>query len=109
MQLFESQCTACQVGAPTVSPAEESEFLSYLNDWEIIEEEGVRKLQKVYKFQNFSTAWEFTSRVAEIAEAQGHHPAVLTEWGKVTVTWYTHKIGGLHKNDFIMAGKMDEV
>jgi len=51
----------------------------------------------------------FTNQVGEIAEAQGHHPAILTEWGKVTVTWWTHKIKGLHRNDFIMAAKTDRL
>jgi len=58
--------------------------------------------------QNLRTSiLRFANRVGEIAEAEGHHPAILTEWGKVNVAWWTHKIKGLHKNDFIMAAKTD--
>jgi 4a-hydroxytetrahydrobiopterin dehydratase len=60
-------------------------------------------------FPNFTEALAFTNRVGALAEADGHHPALLTEWGRVTVTWQTHKIRGLHLNDFIMAAKTDEL
>jgi 4a-hydroxytetrahydrobiopterin dehydratase len=62
---------------------------------------------RVYK--NFVEALHFTNKVGELAETEGHHPSLLTEWGKVTVTWWTHKINGLHRNDFIMAAKTDEL
>lgn len=76
-------------------------------DWDVIEQDGILRLERVYKFKNFAQALEFTNRVGELAEEQGHHPALLTEWGRVTVTWWTHKIKGLHRNDFIMAAKTD--
>ncbi len=63
----------------------------------------------MFKFKDFVQAGAFTNKIAEIAEQEGHHPAILTEWGKVTVTWWTHKIKGLHRNDFIMAAKTDQV
>lgn len=69
----------------------------------------MRVLRRVYKFRDFAQALSFTNKVGALAEAQGHHPALLTEWGKVTVMWWTHKIGGLHKNDFIMAAKTDKL
>jgi 4a-hydroxytetrahydrobiopterin dehydratase len=75
----------------------------------MIEVEGESRLERSYKFPDFKTALEFTNRVGEAAEEQGHHPALLTEYGKVTVTWWTHAISGLHKNDFIMAAKTDEI
>lgn len=78
-------------------------------DWEVVERENILRLERVFKFKNFVQALEFTNRVGKIAEEEGHHPALLTEWGKVTVTWWTHKIKGLHRNDFIMAAKTDEV
>lgn len=69
---------------------------------------GVSQIQRVYGFSDFEQALMFTNRVGAIAEAAGHHPALLTEWGKVTVTWWTHAIKGLHQNDFVMAAKTDE-
>jgi 4a-hydroxytetrahydrobiopterin dehydratase len=76
-------------------------------EWQVGQREGTERLERVFEFPNFAQALAFTHRVGEQAEAEGHHPALLTEWGKVTVTWWTHKIGGLHRNDFIMAAKTD--
>jgi 4a-hydroxytetrahydrobiopterin dehydratase len=76
-------------------------------DWDIVEVEGVNRLSRTFPFENFEQALEFTNKVGAIAEEEDHHPALLTEWGKVTVTWWTHKIRGLHVNDFIMAARTD--
>ena len=65
--------------------------------------------QQEFKFKNFVQALEFTNQVGRLAEEECHHPALLTEWGRVTVTWWTHKIKGLHRNDFVMAAKTDEL
>jgi 4a-hydroxytetrahydrobiopterin dehydratase len=78
-------------------------------DWKVIEVEGEKRLERVFKLKNFAEALAFTNRVGELAEAEDHHPSLLTEWGRVTVTWWTHKIKGLHKNDFVMAAKTDEI
>jgi len=78
-------------------------------DWEIVERDGVQQLERVFKFKNFVQALAFTNRVGDLAEAEDHHPALLTEWGKVTVTWWTHAANGLHKNDFIAAAKTDQL
>jgi len=86
-----------------------AEFIPQVPDWQVVEREGIQHLERVFKFKNFSQALAFTNRVGELAEAEGHHPALLTEWGKVTVTWWTHKIRGLHRNDFIMAAKTDKL
>jgi 4a-hydroxytetrahydrobiopterin dehydratase len=74
-----------------------------------VERDGVKRLERTFGFRNFAEALAFTDKVGERAEVEGHHPALLTEWGRVTVTWWTHKIGGLHQNDFIMAAKTDEL
>jgi len=76
--------------------------------WEIVERDGIKRLERVFTFDTFVQALAFTNKVGELAEEEGHHPALLTEWGKVTVTWWTHKIKGLHQNDFIMAAKTDQ-
>ena len=64
-------------------------------------------LEKEYKFKNFREALDFTNRVGEIAEAQGHHPDIYLAWGKVKITLWTHKIDGLTESDFILAAKAD--
>ena len=78
-------------------------------DWEIIVIDGIKQLRRTFTFNNFVDALSFTNKVGAIAEEEGHHPAILTEWGKLTVTWWTHKIKGLHVNDFIMAAKTDKL
>jgi 4a-hydroxytetrahydrobiopterin dehydratase len=77
--------------------------------WQVVERDGIKRLQRVFTFKDFAQALEFTNRVGRIAEEEGHHPAILTEWGRVTVAWWTHKIRGLHQNDFIMAAKTDRL
>ena len=69
----------------------------------------MKRVKKVYKFKNFVQALEFTNKVGAIAEEENHHPLIIKEWGRVTLQFWTHKIGGLHKNDFIMAAKTDEL
>ena len=108
-QLTQLKCIACRKGEPTVTDEKIAEFRPQVPDWDIIEVEGVKRLEKVFKFDNFVHALAFTNKIGELAEEEGHHPALLTEWGKVTVSWWTHKIGGLHRNDFIMAAKTDQV
>lgn len=108
-QLPQLKCTACRKGEPTVTDEEIKEFWPQVPDWSILEVDGVNRLQRVFRFDNFAHALAFTNKVGEIAEEEGHHPALLTEWGQVTVTWWTHKIGGLHRNDFIMAAKSDQI
>jgi len=76
-------------------------------DWTIVERDGVQQLERTFAFSNFAQALAFTNQVGEIAEEAGHHPALLTEWGKVTVTWWTHDVGGLQRNDFVLAAKTD--
>lgn len=107
--LTQASCEACKIGAPLVTDKEVEEFLPQIPEWHIVEVEGMQRLVRRYTFKNFVQALEFTNKVGEIAEAAGHHPALLTEWGSVEVSWWSHKIKGLHKNDFIMAAKTDEL
>src|SRR5713101_5264491 len=103
------KCVACRGGEPTVTDAEIAEYQPQVPEWNIVERNGIKRLERTFKFKNFAEALAFTNRVGEAAEAEGHHPSILTEWGKVTVTWWTHKIKGLHRNDFIMAAKTDQL
>jgi 4a-hydroxytetrahydrobiopterin dehydratase len=76
-------------------------------DWHIVEHDGIGSLQRVFTFGSFAEALAFTDRVGALAQAEGHHPAILTEWGRVRVSWWTHALKGLHRNDFIMAARTD--
>ncbi len=106
-ELANKTCTACRPGAPLATKAEIQSFMPQIPKWEILEVEGVNRLVRDYEFQGFAKALSFTNQIGALAEAEGHHPAILTEWGKVKVSWWTHKIKGLHVNDFIMAAKTD--
>jgi 4a-hydroxytetrahydrobiopterin dehydratase len=108
-ELSEMKCTACRGDEPTLTEAEIGELLPRVPGWQLVDREGIKRLERVFGFRNFAGALAFTNRVGEQAEEEGHHPALLTEWGRVTVTWWTHKIRGLHRNDFIMAAKTDEL
>ena len=107
--LTEQKCVACRRDAPTVTDAEVEKLRPQVPDWELIEVDGIKRLRRVFSAGDFAEALDFTNRVAAIAEEEGHHPALLTEWGRTTVTWWTHKIKGLHRNDFIMAAKTDRL
>jgi 4a-hydroxytetrahydrobiopterin dehydratase len=102
-------CEACRADAPRATDQQTREYMSQLPDWKIIEVDGVKRLQRVFKFRDFREALEFSNRVGASAEEEGHHPAILTEWGGVTVSWWTHKIRGLHVNDFVMAARTDSL
>ena len=102
-------CVPCRGGVPRLSEIEIRELHPLVAGWEVIEREGFQRLERVFSFNNFSQALEFTNMVGEIAEAEDHHPAILTKWGKVTITWWTHSIKGLHRNDFIMAARTNEL
>src|SRR3990172_13045248 len=100
-QLNQLKCVACRGGEPTVTEAEIVEYQPQIPDWMLVERDGILRLERTIKFKNFAQALEFTNRVGAIAEEEDHHPMIITEYGRATVTWWTHKIGGLHKNDFI--------
>lgn len=108
MNLAAGKCVACRRGEPTLTDSEIQELLPHLREWQVLEIDGMKRLEKVFKFKNFARALEFTNQVGALAEEENHHPRIITEWGTVTLQWWTHKIGGLHKNDFIMAARSDE-
>lgn len=102
-------CEACRADAPQATAGQIKQYMEQLPEWTIIEIDGIKRLQRVFKFKDFREALTFSNKVGDIAEEEGHHPAILTEWGKVTVSWWTHKIKGLHVNDFVMAAKTDSI
>lgn len=106
-ELNTMHCSAVSAVTPRLNDEEIGLYQARLPDWEIYPKDGELRLEKVFQFADFNRAMDFTNRVANIANQEDHHPAIITEWGKVTVTWWTHKIRGLHLNDFIMAAKTD--
>jgi len=108
-ELANGVCTACRQGAARATAEEIEAWLAQVPAWKVHEVDGIDRLERSYVFADFVQALDFTGRVGGIAEEHGHHPALLTEWGRVTVSWWTHKIGGLHRNDFIMAARTDRL
>ena len=108
-ELYQERCVACRRDSPAVTAAEIGELHPTVAGWELLAADGIPKLERRFSFRNFRQALAFTNAVGELAEAEGHHPRVVTEWGGVGVTWWTHKIRNLHRNDFIMAAKTDRL
>ncbi|MFW6322928.1 MAG: 4a-hydroxytetrahydrobiopterin dehydratase [Guyparkeria sp.] len=109
-ELADNHCEACRADAPRLDHDQIVALQKELDDqWQVITRDGVRQLERVFRFPDFAEALRFTNAVGAIAEAEGHHPALLTEYGRVTVTWWSHKIRGLHRNDFIMAARTDKL
>ena len=108
-ELAKERCTACRRDSPSVTPEEISSLHPQAPEWALVDAESVPKLDREFRFRDFAGALEFTNRVGDLAEEQGHHPRLVTEWGRVRVTWWTHKIRNLHRNDFVMAAKTDEI
>ncbi len=107
--LSEKTCSACRADSPLLGAADLQAALAQLPDWAVETVAEVNQLVRIYSVKNFVQAMAFTQAVGELAEEYGHHPALLTEWGKVKVSWWTHKIQGLHENDVIMAAKTEQL
>jgi len=103
--LASEQCQACRPDSPTVTGEDAAALLAELPGWQIVVQDGMEQLSGDFEFANFADALAFTNRVGALAEEADHHPAITTEWGRVNVRWWTHSIGGLHRNDFIMAAR----
>lgn len=107
MKLEEMKCVPCRGDEPPLTEGEILALLPSVPEWQVVVRDGIPQLERTFRFSNFREALEFTREVGELAESEGHHPVLVTRWGRVTVTWWTHKIRGLHRNDFIMAAKTD--
>ncbi len=106
-RLTELACVPCRGGEPPLSESEISGLAPQVSAWTVVEKDGIKRLERVFKLKDFVEALAFTQKVGVLAESEGHHPLIITEWGRVTIQWWTHKIKGLHRNDFIMAAKTD--
>ncbi|NLY73189.1 MAG: 4a-hydroxytetrahydrobiopterin dehydratase [Tissierellia bacterium] len=101
--LLEKKCIPCSIGDLPLNEGQLKDYLGQVKDWEL--KEG--KITKTFKFKDFKEALDFTNKVGQVAEDQGHHPVIELGWGFVKVSQWTSKIKGLHENDFIMAAKID--
>jgi 4a-hydroxytetrahydrobiopterin dehydratase len=108
-KLIDLHCNPVTADTPRLTGREISKLGAELPGWQTHKKGGMLRLEKSFKFKDFSQALGFTNRVGGLANQEDHHPALLTEWGKVTVTWWTHKIKGLSMNDFIMAAKTEQL
>ena len=106
--LASNTCEACRIDAPTVSDNEAAILIKEIEGWDLIND-GIKKLKKEFSFSNYPDSVDFSNKVADMSEQENHHPQIILEWGKVTVIWWSHKIKGLHKNDFICAAKTDKI
>lgn len=105
--LSESSCEPCRGGVPTLTDEGIAGFMPQVPSWRVVEVEGVKRLRRSFEFPDFREAMAFAVRVGDLAEREGHHPDLHIAWGRVTVEIWTHKIQGLHENDFILAAKCD--
>ena len=107
-ELSKGTCSACEIGAPLVQHNQQKELLKDLDGW-VIDNSDISKLVKEFKFNNYEHSIAFTNLIADLAESQDHHPKITLEWGSVSLEWWSHKIKGLHMNDFICAAKSNEI
>ncbi len=109
MELKDQPCDVFQTSTPSLDAQQIQTLMPELPQWKIVEVVGVKQLTRCFVFNNFAEALAFSNKVGELAEVAGHHPDLLTQWGKVTVNWWTHSINGLQKSDFIMATRCDGI
>jgi 4a-hydroxytetrahydrobiopterin dehydratase len=103
-ELASRTCTPCRGGIPPMGEDEARGLLDQAPGWELLEG---RRIERRFRFRNFKDALSFVDRVGALAEDEGHHPDIAFGWGYATITLHTHKIKGLHENDFIMAAKIN--
>ena len=106
-KLHERSCVECPMGTPVMEDSEAERLLMHIPAWRKGFHEEVVKIIREFHFVGFQDAFDFTRNLAALAELHNHHPTILTEWGRVTVYWWSQKLNGLHINDFIMAAKTD--
>lgn len=106
-ELAQKTCTPCQGGVPRLDAPEAERLLAEVPGWRL--DCNHTKIRRRFEFPDFTTAFAFAKEIHDLAEAEWHHPDLEVAWGRVEVTFYTHKIKGLHENDFIIAAKVNEI
>jgi 4a-hydroxytetrahydrobiopterin dehydratase len=105
--LSQEKCAPCESNVSPLPDSEIKDLLKQLPGWTLHDQRGIPRLTRAFSFEDFRQALDFTDALGDLADEANHHPEVLLEYGRATVTWWTHNINGLHKNDFIMAAKTD--
>lgn len=108
-ELSSQVCEACRADTPLLTSDEIMSLLPKVEEWELISQDNIQKLTRTFKTKDYTQSLTFTNAVAALAEQANHHPLLIVEYASVTVQWWSHKIKGLHKNDFIMAAKTSEL
>lgn len=108
-ELTKQKCVTCHSGVSPLTPEEITNLIKQIPLWDQVTKNSVMMLERSYSFKNYKLAWSFSNKVSKLAEEEGHHPTITLEWGKVTITWFTHVLNGLHKNDFICAARTDQL
>ncbi len=106
--LTKKHCIPCESGDPPVSEAKEDELKVQVQNWLLLRD-GEHKLRRQFKFKDFLSAIDFVNKVAKIADSEGHHPDIYVFYNKVQLDLFTHAVGGLSENDFILAAKIDKI
>jgi 4a-hydroxytetrahydrobiopterin dehydratase len=109
MELAHEQCVSCHAGAVRVADDEVATLLTAVPGWELVTVRGTPRLKRTFRVKGWEPAVALANRIAEMAQQQDHHPSILIEWGRVTVQWWTHSINGLHRNDFVMAARVNDI
>lgn len=109
INLAATKCMPCRGGDPSLTDAEIADFQLHTPQWQLKEVDGIQRIERIFKLKNYAEALAFTNKIGMIAEEEDHHPLIVLEWGRVSVQWWTHVVKGLHKNDFVMAAKTDEI
>lgn len=107
MDLTQQKCVPCRGGVPPLTSAQARAFLKQTEGWELLDDDT--KIKRTFKTKDFTAAMDLVRKVADLSESEGHHPDITFGWGYCSVLFYTHKIKGLHENDFIMAAKVNEL
>lgn len=108
MELTKLRCIPCEGGVQPLTEKQEDDFKKEVPSW-TLERSVTHRITKQFTFKNFREAMVFVNRVAEIAEQEGHHPNFDIRYSTVVLELYTHAIGGLSENDFIVAAKIDRL
>jgi len=107
--LVDMKCVPCRGGVPKLTEIETRELHTLVSNWDIVDRDGILRLEREFPFQDFTGAFDFTNKVGKLALNVDHDPAIVTGYNQTTVTWWTHSARGLHRNDFIMAARTDQL
>lgn len=108
MELTQKHCVPCEGGTPPFSQGQEDAYIKETPSW-TLDREKMHKIKKRFSFKNFKEAMQFVNKVADLAEEEGHHPNICISYNKIDFSLFTHAVGGLSENDFILAAKIDKL